>query len=211
MTGKDRASESILPDVLSLSGIVLVVGLVAGLARGGKLSNIANAEFRSAWLVFVGLGIQLVAELAAAFWSPSLRSGGKGLAILLVSYAFIIAFMVQNRGLPGALLVGAGLAANLIVIAVNGGMPVSVRAANIAGIPDIESYLGIAIKHRPMTASTPLAFLGDWIPLPYLRKVISIGDILLAMGVFVLIDRLVRYEPKRLATSDASSKPDPAA
>lgn len=191
--------------MLSLSGILLVVGLLAGLARGGKLSNIANADFKHAWLVFAGVGTQLVAELTAAFWVPDLREAGRGLAILLLSYGFLIAFMVLNRSIPGAWLIGAGLFLNLLVITVNGGMPVSENAARIAKVPDISAYLETAIKHRPMTAETRLAFLGDWIPVPFLRKVLSIGDIALAAGVFVLIDRLVRYQPQRLEEGAESS------
>lgn len=186
--------------MISLSVILLVLGLIAGLARGGKLSNIAAANFERSWLVFVGLAIQISAEIYAAFVDGSLREGGRGIAILAFSYIFLIAFVVLNRRLPGAWLIAAGLGLNLLVIIPNGGMPVSLRAAAIAGF-DPSSYLDSAIKHREMGPDTVLWFLGDVIPMPFIKKVVSIGDLVLGIGVFLLIERLVRYSPKRLQPS----------
>lgn len=193
--------------MISLSVILLILGLIAGLARGGKVSNIAASHFEKSWLVFSGLAIQVSAELYAAFVEESLREGGRGIAILAVSYVFLIAFVILNRRLPGAWLIAAGLGLNLLVIVPNGGMPVSLRAAEIAGF-DPSSYLDSAIKHREMGPDTILWFLGDVIPMPFIKKVVSVGDLVLGMGVFLLIERLVRYSPKRLHPPGEVPVPD---
>ncbi len=187
--------------------ILLVLGLVAGLARGGKLSNIATASFEKSWLVFVGLAIQVSAELYAAFVDGSLREGGRGIAILAFSYIFLITFVILNRRLPGAWLIAAGLGLNLLVIIPNGGMPVSLRASAVAGF-DPSSYLDSAVKHREMGPDTVLWFLGDVIPMPFIKKIVSVGDLVLGLGIFVLIERLVRYSPKRLRPAGEVPVPD---
>lgn len=187
--------------MISLSVILLVLGLIAGLARGGKLSNIAAANFEKSWLVFVGLAIQISAELYAFFVDGSLGEGGRGITILAFSYIFLIAFVILNRKLPGAWLIAAGLGLNLLVIVPNGGMPVSLRAAAIAGFDPSELNLDIAVKHDAMGPDTVFGFLGDVIPMPFIKKVVSIGDLVLGVGVFLLIERLVRYSPKRLRPS----------
>lgn len=182
---------------MSIAVILLAAGLLSGLARGGKLENISRVEFRLPWLVFIGLGIQVTAELVAAFVYPPLRNSGRGILILGISYACLIVFMSLNRHLPGWALVAGGLALNLLVISLNGGMPVSNRAAQAAGF-DASDYLETAVKHRPLSDDTLLPFLGDIIPLPFIEKVVSAGDLFIGLGLFWMIERLVRYEPKRV-------------
>lgn len=185
---------------MSIAVILLAAGLVAGLARGGRVENLGRATFRYPALVFAGLGIQVASELVAALIYPQLREGGRGLALLGLSYLLLVVFVVLNRRLPGAILIGAGLALNLLVIVGNGGMPVSPGAARAAGI-DPTDYLERAVKHRPLGPGTVFGFLGDVIPLPVIGKVVSIGDVLLGIGLFVLVERVVRYRPRRLKGS----------
>ncbi|MGH2722243.1 MAG: DUF5317 domain-containing protein [Actinomycetota bacterium] len=183
---------------MSLALILLVLGLVSGLARGGRLSNIGRAQFRYPGLVFAGLSLQIAAELAAAFVNPAFRQENRGVAVLVASYALLGAFVVVNRHVRGAAAIGTGLVLNIAVIAANGGMPVSVRALVVAGI-DPGDYLDRAVKHREMLPGTPLGLLGDVIPIPFLRAVVSLGDIVLALGIFRLVESLVRYDPRHRA------------
>jgi hypothetical protein len=180
-----------------LAIFLLAAGVLAGLARGGRLTNIAQAKLRLPGLIFVGLGLQIAGELAAAFVYPELRSGAGGLALLAISYAFLIAFLLINIRLPGTALIGLGLALNLAVILLNGGMPVSADASRAAGT-DSAQFLEASVKHVPMGPDTDLWFLGDVIPLPGFRTVISAGDVILGVGVFLLVQRLVAYHPRRL-------------
>ncbi|MCA1840363.1 MAG: DUF5317 domain-containing protein [Actinobacteria bacterium] len=168
-----------------------MAGIAIGLIRGGRFSNLSSIKFRYPWLVFVGLAIQIAGELLAAFVNPAFREGGRGLTTLAVSYAALIAFVVLNREQPGASLIALGLALNLLVILPNGGMPVSAHAAHIAGF-DPSGYLGTALKHRAMGPGTIFSWLGDVIPIPGLGKVVSVGDIVLGLGVGVLTQSIVR-------------------
>jgi hypothetical protein len=181
---------------MSLALVPLLLGFLWGLAHGGSLDNLARTRFRRPWLVFAGLGLQIAGEAASLFY-PSYREGGRGTVTLGVSYLLVIAFVVCNRRLPGAKLIGAGLALNLAAILANQGMPVSLRAANAARI-EVAGYLQSALKHRLMGPDTHLWLLGDLIPVPGIRKVISVGDVVLGAGVFFLMDALVRYRPRRL-------------
>lgn len=181
-----------------LAVLLLIVGLLAGLARGGKLSNIAEVELRLPGLVFVGLGLQVGAEVVAALIYPELGRSNAGLLLIATSYLFLIGFLVVNRTLPGALIVGTGLGLNLVVIAANRGMPVSVSAVRAAGL-DSAAFLEAAVKHQQMGPGTRLSFLGDIIPVPLIGTVISVGDIFIGVGVFILVERLVRYSPRRRA------------
>jgi hypothetical protein len=53
---------------------------------------------------------------------------------------------------------------------------------------------GLYAKHQILTESSNLGFLGDIIPLthPYPREqVISIGDVIMNIGIFIFIHRLM--------------------
>lgn len=115
-----------------------------------------------------------VLRLAGAFW-------GLPLMIYVAVLAALIVVAVLNRMMPGALLLGAGISLNLIAIAANQGMPISVPAAHVAGLSIPADGL-----HHPMTESTRVPVLVDVIPVPLFRNVYSAGDVVLAVGGFWL-------------------------
>ena len=193
---------------MSLALILLMLGLVAGLVRGARLSNIGRVRFRYPALVFTGLALQVTAQLVAGFVNPRFRLGNRGIVVLALSYLLLAAFVTLNRRLPGALAIAAGLMLNLAVIAANGGMPVSLEAARVAGI-DPRSYLQSAVKHRAMTKDTPLRFLGDVIPIPFLKTIVSVGDVVLSAGIFRLVGSLVRSGPEKPSDEAPDHKPAP--
>jgi hypothetical protein len=175
-----------------LALVLLVAGVVTGLVRGGSLDAITGVRFRSPWLVFVGLGLQVGAEIAAAH-IPSIHQGAVGPLILVVSYAFVAAFVVLNLRFPGTVLIGLGLLLNLAVILANGAMPVSLWALNVAGTHAAPT-LQHTVKHRVKGPGTRLGLLGDVIPVPPLG-IVSVGDVVLSVGLFLLVNNLVVPEP----------------
>lgn len=168
---------------------LLVVGtaIVVSLARGGRFARIAGADLRLTWLLFVGLALQLVVDGAAA---RGHLEGDAGYALLLVSQLLVVAWAAANWWRPGMLLVVVGLALNAAVMAANGAMPVDPTAIEALGLPGAEVPPG---KHELMDESTRLAFLADVWPLPPLRTIISIGDVVLAAGLIPLVHHLMTY------------------
>lgn len=165
-----------------LSTIIAVV-LIGGLAvaRGGSLTALAKTKLRWAWLLLVGFAMQIGFDL----WSPEWLDGDGELAVLLVSNALVAMFVLANRHLAGMLLAGLGLALNVAVIAANGAMPVSERAAEDAGVG--KSLDDAGLKHERMTDDTLVPWLGDVIGVPVLEEVLSIGDIVLTLGIVRLV------------------------
>jgi Family of unknown function (DUF5317) len=165
-----------------LIALILATGAVAlGLAREGSLEALAATPLRGVWLLFCGLGLQLTASL----WSPAWLTGPWALLVIVLSNLAIVVFIAVNRLLPGMLLADLGVALNLLVIVANGAMPVAAGAARVAGIETTPGAL--ALRHQEMTAETSLPWLGDIIPMPGLREVLSVGDLLLAAGIAVLV------------------------
>lgn len=175
-----------------LALIPIVLGVIVGLLRGGHFDNISAAQFRQPWLVFAGLILQVGAQ-ALSPSIPALRRGIAGPAVLVISYALLIVFVGLNAKYPGTLLIGIGLLANLTVILANGAMPVSLGAMRAAGAHSLPG-LQAGVKHHVMGPGTHLRAMGDIIPVPQIG-IVSVGDVILAAGIFVLVQRLVRQQP----------------
>jgi len=171
-----------------LAFVLLLAGVAVGVLRGGSLDNINRVRFRLPWLVFLGLGLQIGVEVAAARF-PEIERGVAGPLVLAISYACVGAFVALNFRFPGALIIGLGLALNLSVILANGAMPVSRWAVRRSGSHSA-AHLQNSVKHTNMRSDTRLRLLGDIIPVPAIG-VVSIGDIVLGAGVFVLVSYLM--------------------
>lgn len=168
---------------------VVAVALVTGWARGGRLRNLGHVTLRSSWLVLVGFGAQVLLGLLTDRAGPE---GVAGLPLLVVSQAALLAFLWRNRLQPGLPLVFLGFLLNAVVILANGAMPVSPAALEaVAGRP----VALVPGKHDLLRPGDPLPWLADVLPLPLLRMVVSVGDVVLAAGVGVLVVHLMHARP----------------
>jgi hypothetical protein len=161
-----------------LSALILaVIAVGVGLLRGGSLDSLANTKFRCTPLLIAGLGAQLVLQI----WSPPWLGDAGELAVLLGSNFLVALFLLGNRRLPGVLLAVVGLALNVAVIGANGAMPV------FEGAAEEVSLAGAGPKHELLDEDTVFPWLGDVIPVPGVNEILSVGDVLLALGIAQLV------------------------
>ena len=164
--------------MLLLAG--LVVGLLAGVATGGRIGNVAYLRFRWPWLVLIAL---IVRE--ATVFSPLNRIDGIQYVYAGALTALVMWTIWHVDRIPGIWMVAAGATLNLVVIAVNGArMPV---APALAGILNQQGHLG---QYILMSSSTNLNWLGDWIGVPGRAGdfvgAYSPGDVLVAIGIAIV-------------------------
>lgn len=152
-----------------VSGVV--AGAILGFAVGREWRRLAMFRVRFLPLLvgaFLVRGVApLLAPVALPFYLASITATG------LVALA--------NGRLPGAILIAAGSALNVVVIAANGGMPVDVlRLAEVGGAMPVD------VLHIPLTGETHLRLLADILQVPVVRALYSVGDVLIAAGGFTL-------------------------
>lgn len=123
------------------------------------------------WPLALAGGVSL--ELVASLWV----SGAPGLAMLIAGYVLILCFAGRNLAVTGSVLVLVGLAANLTVMALDGGMPVR----------GVSPGSGFGPRHHPERAGDHLKALADVIPVAPLGEVFSPGDLVLAAGVATMV------------------------
>ena len=151
---------------------------------GGHLKRLATIEVRHLWLPFIAVGLQL--------WITTLAPNGDRTlyaAIHIATYALIAAFVISNRHLPGVAVIAAGALLNGAVIVINGGvMPAAQSAQRIAGMT-----IKAGFNNSAHLAHPHLLWLGDVIPVPGpLPNVLSVGDVVVFVGLVVLLHRVCR-------------------
>lgn len=168
----------------------VVVGLLLSLVTGGSLRDLAKERLKGESVLAVVLPLQLAWPRLSDFlhWSRPLS-----VTVWLLLMATLVAVMTVNAPRRWALAVAAvGIACNVLVIGLNQAMPVSIRSASEVGYTreQIRDALNRDPLHVETGASDKLVILADVIPVPgpsWHRGVISIGDILLSVGLAVWV------------------------
>ncbi len=176
---------------------VIVLAIVAGYLFGGRLRGFERLELRWWWLAPLGLALQTVPL-------PDAREGTDlaiRIAVLSLSYVLLLVFAGGNLRVAGVSLVMVGLASNMLVIGVNGGMPVSRHALEASGQADVLQLLlrDEGAKHHLMTPEDHLTPLGDVIPIGLpIKQVVSVGDVFVYAGLAWLIVAVMRGRTRGL-------------
>lgn len=176
----------------------VILSILVGFLRRGKLQGLAELRLRGALIFPIILGVQIFIYIFQN--SQSFVASVSGYVFILV-YIVGLYFLWLNRHLKGFQLIFYGVLLNFIVMALNGGrMPVSLEAAQVLDPMYAEALKsGLYAKHTALVETTRLGFLGDVIPLtsPYPKQqVISIGDVVMNVGVFLFIQHLMLSHKK---------------
>ncbi|USG65292.1 DUF5317 domain-containing protein [Brevibacillus ruminantium] len=160
---------------------VICVSFLVALIRGGRIKELPK-------FYKVGLLIgSLVLQACAAFF-PSLSG-----IFISISYVLILGFFLFNRQFEDMRIFMVGWFLNALAIWSNRGkMPIDLEQAK--RLPyDLEPVInGTNFKHSVLTESSNLPFLTDVIYMPsIIPRVISIGDIFIMLGAFLLVQRLM--------------------
>ncbi len=166
----------------------VVLSLIVGLLRKGKLKRLGLVDVKVIYLFFFGAMIQILLFRMA-------DAGGTGFNLWIynqfywlhiLSYVIITLPLVLNANYMGFRFMAIGTIFNLIPIMFNEGkMPVRVP---------VQYDPVFDLGHTLFVAETKMKFLSDiiFVGPPYpLPKVLSIGDLLLIVGVFWFIQSVM--------------------
>ncbi|MCV0404477.1 MAG: MFS transporter [Chloroflexi bacterium] len=180
---------------LSAIALALIVGALAG----GAFPRLAELRLKWSVLLFVALGLRLLVGVS--------RETGIGADIpagpaFIAAYGLIFAWLWMNWRVPGLQIASVGIGANMLAVLVNQGqMPIWSAAFFSAGFT--EADIANDAFHFLLRTDTIAGFVaagglfGDVIPLPvpFIRDVVSIGDMLLALGIaWAIVYSMTRAE-----------------
>lgn len=183
--------------------VALAVALLVAFLRGGSLRNLADFHLEWGWLAGLALAMQIV----AVYWTGGDSHLYLQRGALVVSSLLLLPVVWRNRRSPGLILIGLGLALNLAVMVANGGfMPITPEAvariehqhliAHVGGVDRMSGSKGIVLPRE----ETALWVLSDIfiIPPPFpVASAFSLGDVLVAVGAFILLQRAMVGPPLR--------------
>jgi len=155
----------------------LLAGLVLGLASGGNWRNLGKVNLTLLPALIAGV----IARVAAPFL------GGLALTASIVGLVLVAVVALANRGLPGAWLIASGALLNSIVTLVNGGMPIDPGILALSGKAPPSDGL-----HIILGPDARLPFLADVLLIPVINNIYSVGDVVLAVGGFWMVFRLIK-------------------
>jgi hypothetical protein len=168
-----------------LAIFALALGMGLGLASGGAISGLSELRLKGELAIISAFVIQGIARGrivggAATAWA---------MAAWVAASVALIGLLMLNARQPGVLLAAAGTLLNLNVVLANGAMPVvpaagiRLQAAHVSAVSG--GFYGLA------DAGTVGVWAADVINLGVLgqRYVLSVGDVLLVVGVAVLVAR----------------------
>ena len=169
--------------------LAAALGLLIGLALGGRPRNFAGLQLR-AWPLLVlpaaFRGLQFVAGEEASWLQPAIPFVFPGELVLLLLFA---ALNFRIIGLP---VIAAGAGLNALVVSLNGGrMPIPLHLVSVIGGRAAASSLaaaGHAGDYVLLGSGTRLWWLGDVLLMPGpLTRALSAGDVLIMVGLVLAV------------------------
>jgi hypothetical protein len=179
-----------------------IISIAVGWFRKGKLINLESIPFGGWPFILAGFIIYAL-QIAALSFMPGAYSiwVHSNLQYLraVSSILLIIGIIVSSRS-AGFFTTASGIALNAVAMLINRGkMPVSPDALLHLGLVEQLNVLsqGGSSTHIIADKATRLYYLSDIIPVPIITpKVVSVGDILLAVGIFLIIQKyMILSEP----------------
>ncbi len=171
-----------------LTLFAIIVGSLIGRIRGGRWSGVTEARLEATPLLVVAISTILVQAVLDPIF-PFLWS--------LVSTLCLIGFFAKNRHLTGATVLIIGAVLNLFPLLLNGATPVSELALLSVGDVDPFGFPEIDGARESSTTAGRLRFLGDAIPVPLFGTVVSIGDLIILVGLGDIFTNLLLTKRER--------------
>ncbi len=163
--------------MLALAAVGL--GIVLGVAAGGSIRAIRGIRMRGDAVILLLFVAQALVR------GPLFEQFGEFAIVLWGACSLVLlVLMVANGRVVGTSIIGAGIAANLLVVQLNRGMPV----VPPPGLSDADLHASIDRAQGFYLAADARTFvpaLGDVLPTG--NGMASLGDLLLVLGVMLII------------------------
>jgi Family of unknown function (DUF5317) len=177
---------------------VIAGALALAVLIGGDVRRLSQLRIRHLELLLAAFAVKVAVALLGTTHAALAVTAARPLNV--AGAVLLLAVVWFNRRIPGALLFGAGLTLNLIVIVAFGGrMPVLLprdidpNSAMVAVLRGGLDPLHVALQHPQ-----GLWFIGDIFAIPGFgghASLVSVGDLLMAAGIAWLIIRCSQREP----------------
>jgi hypothetical protein len=178
---------------------VIAAALAIAVLIGGDVRRLSQLRIRHIEMLLAAFAVKVAVALLGTTHSQVAVTIARPLNV--IGAVLLLAVVWFNRRIPGAMLFGAGLTLNLIVILAFGGrMPVLLPHDADPNSPVLALLKGgLDPLHVALEHPQGLWFIGDIFTIPSIgghSSLVSIGDLLMAAGVAWLIIRCSQRSPE---------------
>ncbi len=180
----------------------IVISLIIGLIRGGKLKRFRMFNSKTMWVLILGILMQYIlvflSKIEEIGTITKILSYTK--EILIISYILIFVGIVTNLKYKSLWAVFIGFLGNFFVFAMNNWkIPILVEGVQLTNTPNLIERIesGNIVLYTPITEGIKYSVLGDIIIFPELypiSRIISLGDLIASFGIFALIQEIMLGE-----------------
>lgn len=168
---------------------ILIIGIIVGGYRSGRLTNITDMNIRGWYLIILSLLLSLI---------PVFLNGVEALAdiqvyMLFVSMLLVLLVVLLNLDKKGVWLILIGGLFNIGIMVFNGfKMPVVMSTLESAGLTTLFEGItdGSIVNYIAAETSGMMTVFTKFIPIPKpypFPKILTLGDILMTLGIFMMI------------------------
>ncbi|MFF0828742.1 DUF5317 domain-containing protein [Brevibacillus sp. NPDC003359] len=160
---------------------ILILSFIIAFIRGARMREFPKFHYLS--ILFAAIGLQLCSALFSSW-------GG---LFISVAYLLLLIFFYSNREHEDIRVFMIGWFFNALAIWSNGGkMPIDIELAKKLPYSVEPIINGTDFKHSVLDSNSNLSFLSDILFMPFpIARVISIGDIFIMLGAFLLVQRVM--------------------
>ncbi|WP_090439529.1 DUF5317 domain-containing protein [Natronincola peptidivorans] len=181
-------------DGLILEAILL--GLLVGKMRGGKLKRLTPSVLRFSWIIFFAFALQIGISIMNFLGHPFFIQ--HRMMAYVVSYVLLFLSLFLNMDFKCMWFIMVGAIANFAAIMLNGGsMPVDLMVLENLGFENMLNSIqqGALPHYIPLEeAGAYTRYLGKSLSMPDiypLKQIFSIGDLFISAGIFFLIQNMM--------------------
>lgn len=186
----------------------ILSSIIIGKIRGGKIVKIGKIHIKGWYLFVIAFLIQAISTLSYKkdFRTISVIVEEYFVYINIGAYILMIIGILLNINQVSMRYIFIGTLLNCVAVFLNGGkMPVFSKCLKYVSLDNHIKVLeeGKILTHTLMSNETKFKLFADVIPIPKpypFPKVISVGDILISIGIFLLIQRAMMMREKRNGT-----------
>jgi hypothetical protein len=178
---------------------LLLYSIILGLVFGGSLKKLWAIDLNGFPFIMISvISLALTNWMRRSTYLPTLLSHPAiemiTAAIYFLAFFILLIFVWVNRNEKTLLLVGIGIALNMIVIFSNGAkMPVEPALALSMGLLEKVASLETNGFYALADSSTQLYYLADVIRNPFLTPyIVSLGDFFISGGLFIFVLQKMR-------------------
>ncbi|RKD23568.1 hypothetical protein SAMN02745883_01385 [Caminicella sporogenes DSM 14501] len=164
----------------------LLIGIIIGIVKKGRLSNLSYVRFRG-WILII---FALFINILLIFQSKIPIINGYEHYLYTFGLVLIMAVLAMNLNKKGMWIILLGVFMNFVTVVVNGfKMPIYFEGLKVAGLNNMlymikSGYIANYIDLHEAVGWTKYISKFIVLPKPYpLAKVMSIGDLIMSLGI----------------------------